>query len=155
MTTIEDLISELEDMLESSLRLPMSGGKVLVKVKDIQRTLEDIRLNLPQEIVSAQKIMSDRNHIIEQAKNEAETMIRISEEKIKAMVEKSEIVKAAQNTAQQIVKDAKEKSKEMKDSANEYVEEMMKRLDQTMSANLAEIKKARQMLRPSSDDFNN
>ena len=84
--SIENLINEMEDMLENSWGLPMSGGRVVLNAKTIRKILEDIRLALPQEMVQAQKIISERNRVIESAKNEAETMIKLSEEKIKLMV---------------------------------------------------------------------
>ncbi len=144
--SIENLIREMEDILENSWGLPMSGGRVVLNSKNIRKILEDIRLALPQEIVQAQKIINERNRIIEGAKNEAEAMIKLSEEKIKMMVSQSEIVKSAQIAADNILADAKSKAEEIKKSSNEYVTEMMKRLDESVTQNLVEIRKARQAL---------
>jgi cell division septum initiation protein DivIVA len=148
---IENLIDELEDTLDVSWHLPLSGGRAVVDSKDVRRILEDIRLKLPKEIVQARKIVDDRMKIIEDARAEVDTMIKVSEEKVKAIISKSEIVKNAQISANSIIADATAKSKEMKSSANEYVDEMMKQLDQIVASSLAEIRKARQMLR--SSDF--
>lgn len=147
--SIEDLINEMEDMLENSWGLPMSGGRVVLNAKNLRKILEDIRLGLPQEIVQAQKIIKERNRIIENAKADSEAMFKVSEEKIKNMVSQTEIVKAARVEADEIVNDATAKSKEIKKSANEYVEELMKRLDETITQNLVEIRKARQSLQSS------
>jgi len=114
--------------------------------KELRKILEDIRLALPQEIVQAQKIINERNRIIEGAKTEAETMIKLSEEKIKLMVSQSEIVKAAQASADSIVNDAKSKAQEIKKSSSEYAVDMMKRLDESVTQSLVEIRKARQAL---------
>ena len=144
--SIENLITELEDMLENSWGLPMSGGRVVLNSKNIRKILEDIRLALPQEIVQAQKIINERNRVIESAKTEAETMIKLSEEKIKLMVSQSEIVKAAQASAENILNDAKSKAQEIKKSAGEYAGDMMKKLDESVTQGLVEIRKARQAL---------
>ncbi|MDO4200340.1 MAG: ATPase [Clostridia bacterium] len=144
--SIENLINEMEDMLENSWGLPMSGGRVVLNSKNIRKILEDIRLALPQEIVQAQKIINERNRIIEGAKSDAETMIKLSEEKIKVMVSQSEIVKAAQASADEILNDAQTKAKEIKKSASEYAGEMMKRMDESVTQGLLEIRKARQAL---------
>lgn len=148
---IENLIDELEDIIDVSWHLPLSGGRAVIDANDIRRTLEDIRLKLPKEILQARKIVDDRTKIIEDAKAESETMIKVSEERVKAMVNKSEIVRNAQMSANSIIAEATAKAKEIKSSANEYVEEIMKQLDQVVASNLAEIRKARQMLR--STDF--
>ena len=73
-------------------------------------------------------------------------MIKLSEEKIKLMVSQSEIVKAAQTAADNILNDAKSKAQEIKKSAAEYAGDMMKRLDESVTQNLVEIRKARQAL---------
>lgn len=143
---IENLMEELEDILEASWHLPLSGGKAMVDTNEIKRILEDIRLAMPREIVQARKIVDERNKILDNAQNEIDTMMKISEEKIKSMVSKSEIVKSAQNSADNIISEATAKAKEIKNSANEYVCNMMKQLDDTVTSNLAEIRKARQML---------
>ncbi|MBR2734563.1 MAG: ATPase, partial [Clostridia bacterium] len=63
MMSIENLITEMEDMLENSWGLPMSGGRVVLNSKDIRKILDDIRLALPQEVVQAQKIINERNRV--------------------------------------------------------------------------------------------
>ena len=143
---IEKLLDELEDVLEASWRLPMSGGRSVVDTNDVKRILEDMRLKLPKEIVQAGKIIKERSQIFESAKNEVETMMKISEEKIKVMVSKSEVVKKAEATAENIILEANLKAKEIQKSANKYASDVMERLEQTLSANIAEIKKARQIL---------
>ncbi len=148
---IENLIDELEDVMEVSWHLPLSGGRAVINANEVRRILEDIRLKLPKEIIQARKIVDDRTKIIEDARAESETIMKVSEERVKAMVSKSEIVRNAQMSANNIIAEATAKAKEMKNSANEYVEEIMKQLDQIITSNLSEIRKARQMLR--SADF--
>ena len=143
---IENLMDELEDTIDASWHLPMSGGKAILDSKEVRRILEDIRLRLPKEMVQAKKIVEDRSKIIEDAKAEVETMLKISEERARAIISQSEIVKNAQLSANNIITEAAAKAKEMKNSANEYVEEIMKQLDQVITANLSEVRKARQML---------
>lgn len=143
---IENLMDELEDILEASWHLPLSGGKAMVDTSEVKRILEDIRLAMPKEIVQARKIVDERNMILDKAQNEIDAMMKVSEEKIKNMVSKSEIVKSAQASAGNIISEANAKAKEIRNSANEYVNNMMKKIDDTVTANLAEIRKARQML---------
>lgn len=147
--SIENLMDDLEDIMEASWHLPMSGGKTVIDAGEIKRILEDIRLQLPKEILQARKIIEDRTKIIEDAKHEAQNIIKVSEEKIRAMIEKSEIVKNAQTSANNIISEATKQSKEMKLSANKYAQDVMKQLDEVVTSNLTEIRKARQMLQSS------
>ena len=148
---VESLMDELEDILEACWRLPMSGGRVVINSNEVKRIIEDLRLRLPKELVQAKKIVADRSQIIEDARLEAETMLKVSEEKVKIMVSKDELVRSAQIAANNIVGDAKSKAKELKTATNDYAEKTMQQLDQVVASALAEIRKARQSLR--SSDF--
>ena len=59
---IDNLMDELEDILEASWRLPLSGGKAMVDTSEVKRILEDIRLALPREVVQAKKIVDESYH---------------------------------------------------------------------------------------------
>lgn len=146
---IERLIDELEDILEVSWHLPMTGGKALINTNEVKRILEDIRLNLPSDIAQAKKIVDTRAKIIEDTHTEAANIMKASEEKIKILVSKSEMVKAAQVSAQNIISEAQAQAKEIRNSANKYTENIMKNLEEVMSMNLSEIKKAHQALKNS------
>ena len=86
MTSIEKLISGIEEELEAAWQLPMSGGKVLVDTKNIMKMINDVKENLPMEIVQAKKIVQDRSEIIDRARAEAETIMKTSEEKVKQLI---------------------------------------------------------------------
>ena len=146
---IERLIDELEDILEVSWHLPMTGGNALINTNEIKRILEDIRLNLPSDMAQAKKIVETRAKIIEHTHMEAANIMKASEEKVRALINKNEIVKAAQASAQNIVSEAQSQAKEIKNSANKYTENIMKNLEDAMAMNLSEIKKAHQALRNS------
>lgn len=146
---IERLIDELEDILEVSWHLPMTGGKALINTNEIKRILEDIRLNLPSDMAHAKKIVETRAKIIEDTHTEAANIMKASEEKVRALINKNEIVKAAQASAQNIISEAQSQAKEIKNSANKYTENIMKNLEDAMAMNLSEIKKAHQALRNS------
>lgn len=147
MTSIEKLIESIESELESAWQLPMFGGKVLVEVKEIKKLIEATKENLPMEIVQAKKIVQDRSNIIDKAREEAEMMIKGSENKIKELVNNNEIVKLAQEKAKEIVSQAESQSKSIRSSTDEYAANVMKELDETITGSLAEIRKVREMFK--------
>lgn len=151
--SIDKIIDDLYEILDGSWSLPLSGGKIIVDSKEIRCLLEDLRLKLPKELVQAKNIVKERSRILENAQEEAERLRRVSEEKIKAMVNQSEIVKNAQMAANKIISDAKLSSKEVKAAANQYVDNLMNEVDQTVTASLVELRKARQKLH-SVDNYN-
>ena len=143
---IEKLLNELEDMIEVSWHLPMSGGKSLLDAKEIQRIVEDLRLKLPKEIIQARKIIDEKEQMFENAKIEIEEMVEASKEKIQEMVNNSEITEKAKVLAGDIISDARSKANEIQQSANQYVDNVMKDLEKTMESKLSDIRKARTLL---------
>jgi hypothetical protein len=144
---IKDLIEEMYDVLEKGWRLPMSSGKVFVDGEDIRQILDDLKEEIPNEIQKAKTIVADRQHIIADAKREAETIIRVAEEKQKALVSQDEIVRQAQLKANELIANAQAKFKDMRKASNDYVEELMQRAEDSLSENLAEIRKTKQTLK--------
>ena len=145
--SIEDIIDGLEDLLDEAWHLPMSGGKIIVGAENIKRILEDLRLNLPKEIVQAKKIVADRNQIIEDTKNEAQSMTKAFQEKAKSLINRDEIVKNAQSAAKEIILDAKQKSRDLKLAANKYTEKLLQDVENSLNNKLSEIKKVKQSLK--------
>lgn len=140
MMDIEKLIENLENEVDSAWQLPMSGGKVLLDANEVRKTLDNIKESLPSEIVQAKKIVKDRFEILERAKNEAQNMLKVSEEKIREMVERNEIVKQAQIKAENIMKEANSKADMLKKTSEEYASNIVKNLDEIVSGYLEEIK---------------
>ena len=60
------------------------------------------------------------------------------------MVSQSEIVKAAEAQAKEILNNAKKKSMDMHKAANDYVDDIMRKTEECLVAQTAEVKKTRQ-----------
>ena len=85
--TVEDLIDELTDVLEKGWHLPFAGGKSFIDSEDAKQILDEIREAIPSEVRKAKAIVADRAQIISEAQREAETIVRVAEEKAKALAQ--------------------------------------------------------------------
>ncbi len=145
---VEDLILELQDMVNNAKAMPLSKDKkVLISGDRIFDILDEIEDNLPAEISYAKNVVADRDAIIAEAKRNAEDIIRQAEERRRIMVSENEITRAAEGQAKEIIADAKKKSAEMHKAANAYVEDIMRRTDESITGYAQEIRKARQNLK--------
>ena len=144
---VDELISELQDLVADAKTLPLSGGKVIVEAEKIYDILDEIQDTLPAEVRQAKNIVADRSQIIAEAKKEAEDIIRAAEERKKQMIEQSEVMREAKAEATELLNDVKAKAAEMRKAANDYVENVMKRTDDAITAQLTELRKTRQNLR--------
>ena len=144
---VDELISELQDLVADSKTLPLSGGKVIVDAEKIYDILDEIQDTLPAEVRQAKNIVADRSQIIAEAKKEADDIIRAAEERKKQMIEQSEVMREAKAESAELINAAKAKSAEIRKAANDYVENVMKRTDDAITAQLTELRKTRQNLR--------
>ena len=142
---IEELLEQFDEVLDGGIKIP--GKKTLVDVEKLRAVVDDIRLNIPNEIKQARGIVADRTDIITTAKREADGIIRNAEDRAKAIVAQEEIVKMAQEKATEIIANAQTKSKEMRRAAQDFVDDIMRRADEGLTANLGEIRKTRAALK--------
>ena len=149
---IEECLNELEEILDESWNLPLFKGKVFVDVERIKENFEKIRESLPDEIRQAKAIVADRTQIIEDAKTESSTIIKVAQEKAKNILSHDELVKRAEETSESIISEAKIKARDMKKAANEYVEELMKKTDDVLMNSITELRQARKDLRNSAQN---
>lgn len=143
--TVEELLEQFDEVLDSGIKIP--GKKTVVDIEQLRAVIDDIRLNIPGEIKQARGIVADRADIITTAKREADGIIRSAEERAKAMVAQEEITKLAQEKAAEIIANAQAKSREMKKAAQDFVDDLMRRADEGLTANLGEIRKTRAALK--------
>lgn len=139
--SIEELLEQFDEALDSGMKMP--GKRVVVNAENLRAVIDDIRLNIPSEIKQARGIVADRSDIITNAKREADSIIRGAEERAKAMVSQEEITKLAKEKATEIIADAQAKSRAMRKAAQDFVDEIMKRADEGLTANLSEVRKTR------------
>lgn len=144
---LEMLIDELQEIVDSAFKMPLSGGKKVVNAERIQEIVEEMRTNMPQEVRQAKIIAADRSNILSKSKQEAETIVQQAEERAKSMVERSEITRQAHQRAAEIIAKANSDADKIRQAANVYIDSIMKKADDELSANLATLKKARQSLK--------
>ena len=127
---VNELLDTIEDALEESAGMPLSGGKRIVDVEQIRDYLDEVRSNLPVELRQAQSIVSDRAQLIESANAQAQA-----------------IVKAAQQRASEIVSAAQTEARTVRQTVTDYCDNMLKTTEETMAENAAQVKSVRANLR--------
>ena len=144
---VNELLDTIEDTLEESTSMPLSGGKRLVDVEKVRDYLDDIRANLPGELRQAQQIVNDRAQIVDTANAQAQAIVKKAEERARILVSDAEIVKAAQQRAAQIPAAAQSESRTLRQTVTDYCDNMLKTTEETMVENAAQVKNVRANLR--------
>lgn len=146
---VNELLDTIEDALEESAGVPLSGGKRIVDVGQIRDYLDEVRVNLPVELRQAQSIVSDRGQLIDSANAQAQAIIRKAEDRARVLVSEAEIVKAAQQRASEILSAAQSEARALRQSTTDYCDNMLKTTEETMAENAAQVRSLRANLRQS------
>ncbi len=144
---VNELLDTIEDTLEEGASIPLSGGKRVVDVDKIRDYLDEIRLNLPGEIRQAKSIVNDRGQILEDAKKEADVIVKKAEERAAILVSDQEILKLAEQRAAEVMTNAQTEARNMRQTVTDYCENMLKNTEETMIANASQVKTVRTNLR--------
>ena len=72
---IEQLIDEIEEYIDSCKHQPLSNTKIIVNKDEIDELLRELRMKTPDEIKRYQKIISNKEAILNDARAKAEALI--------------------------------------------------------------------------------
>lgn len=117
MSRIEQLIAEIEEYIDSCKPQPFSNNKILVNREELEELLVELRLRVPDEIKQYQKIISNQDAILSDARTQADAMIREATAHTNEMVNDHEIVQQAYTAANQIVEEANMQAQNILDAA--------------------------------------
>ena len=144
---VHEILDRMDDLMDGAPSLPLSGGKCVVNSERMRELIDELRLNLPQEIKQAKMIVSDRKAILEDAKREAESVVKVAEERARRLVDENEITKKAKERATEIMTTAQSQARELKRAANEFSENVLKTAEQGLTESLNQVRTAKSALR--------
>lgn len=145
--SIESMLEALEELLEEGVGVPLSGGKRLVDVEQARDIIDDIRINMPQEILQAKAIVQDKAQIMAKANREAEEIVRRAEERARHLVDQQEIVFKANEKAKEITQTAQTQATQLKTTVTDYCNSILTQTQEQMQKNLGEIKLIKENLK--------
>lgn len=117
MSRIEQLIGEIEEYIDSCKFQPLSNTKIVVNKEELEELLVELRLRIPDEIKKYQKIISNQDVILGEARAQADAMIQEANVHTNELVNEHEIMQRAYGAANQIVEEAQMQAQGIIDSA--------------------------------------
>lgn len=127
--TILDYLDEIDDVLENSKAVPFSNNRVAVDRIRLTEILEDIRLNLPGEIEKAQRIVTDHERIVEDARRKAAGIIEDARLETSKLADEHEIAEMAYRRADQIINAAQRDAREIRQNAIGYADGLLQKAE--------------------------
>ncbi len=137
---IEQLIDEIEEYIESCKPKFMSSTEIIVNKDEIDELIRELRMKTPDEIKRYQKIISNKEAILNDARAKAEALINeatvhtnelINEHEImqQAYAQANEVVTMATRQAQDILDNATIEANNVRTAAMQYMDDMLAHLE--------------------------
>ena len=136
---IEQIIEEIEEYIDNCKYQPLSNSKIIVNKDEIDDLLRELRQKTPEEIKRYQKIISNKEAILNDAREKAQALINeatehttelINEHEImqRAYAEANSIIEQANAQAQQIVDNAVTEANNIRQGSVQYTDDMLRSL---------------------------
>ena len=146
--SLMDYLDELEELVESSKSVPFSN-KVGIEKEKVFDIVRDIRLNLPNELRQAQRILDDRDKIINDAKIKASSIIDDAENTAQFMVSTHEVYKAASEQADELMETTRQSARDMRLNAMDYADDLLSKTESMIREAMINMDQQHQMM----DDY--
>ena len=116
---IEQIIDDIDEFIESCKFQPLSSTKIIVNKDEIDEYLRELRLKTPDEIKRYQKIISNKDAILEDVQSKADAIIADAQAKAQELVTQHEIMQKAYAQANDTINAANKQAQEILDSATQ------------------------------------
>ncbi len=143
---IDEILEEMDELLDKSTSVPFVSHKKIVDGERMRELINDVRLNLPHELKEAKKIEFDCQRILNEAKINADGIIRRAEERAEQICSQEAIIADARKKAVDILQNAQLKAGEVQKQAVLSVAQMLNEAEKTHQQSLDKIKKTKEGL---------
>ena len=117
MSRIEQMISDIESYIDNCKFQPLSNTKIIVNKEQLEDMLNELRLKTPEEVKKYQKILNNKDAIIADAKEQAETIVNAAQIRTEELINEHEIMQKAYAEANRVVEDAQTQAQAIIDQA--------------------------------------
>lgn len=137
------LLDYLTDEVQAAGKVPFSTNCMVDREK-ILNIINDIRRNLPEEMVAAADITKRQDQILDEAQQDARRIRDDAAQHADELVEQNEITQAAYERAREILDQAQRGAEETRLSANQYADDILSDMDAYISQQLNTIRITRE-----------
>ena len=125
---IIELLEYLQDVVDNSPKVPMSG-KVMLDKREILEVVDQIINYLPDQLKKAEWVMNEKERILNEAKKEYDSVKKETANMMRKNIENHNIVKEAKVRAEEIIASAQRDAKAIRLGSRDYSDEILSQLD--------------------------
>lgn len=117
MSKYEQILTEIEEFIDNCKRQKLSGVNIIVNKEQLEEYISELRMKTPEEIRKYQRIINNKEAIMNDAQARAEDMLQQAREETSELISEHEIMQQAYVQAQNLVDDASAQAQQILDNA--------------------------------------
>ena len=142
---IQFLVERLEALVVNARKLPMTS-QIILEQATVLDLIDQLRVAIPEEVRQARRINQESDRLLGKAREEAEQIIGAAQEQAALLLQDQSILRVAEAKAQELLDGAEGKSGETMRGADQYVADVLVRLESDLVKTLSIIKKSLEVL---------
>ncbi|HHY56323.1 MAG TPA: ATP synthase F0 subunit B [Chloroflexi bacterium] len=140
------MIDQLDALLESSRRVPMSSLR-MVDYNAARQVIERLRVNVPSSIIESERMLQERDRILEAAEAEAARVVEQAKRRAQEILSSDALVAAARQEAERIIIDSQRAAQQRRDEADRYAARVLEELAEKLGVISKQVDNGLELLR--------
>ena len=147
---IEQILKEITD----ARSVPLSRDGALVNRQEMITLLNELKKNLPQDILQANQILGQKEAIIEEGRIAGQNVIEQARGEANRLISQTEIVQSATQRANEILQQLDDELLKMRSETDQYIVALLANFEITLNQTLLAVRRGREKITGNSS-FNN
>jgi len=143
---VHDKLDEVIGVVENARSMPMSAS-CIVHRGELLGLLEELRELLPEEFRHAQLLLTDREAVVDEGRQEAARILAAAEAERDRLTSETEVYAEAVRAADRIRTEAREEAETMRGEVDDYVDTKLANFEVALDKTLTAVHRGREKLR--------
>jgi vacuolar-type H+-ATPase subunit H len=138
-------LAEIRQAVEQARSMPMSASAVVNRA-ELLELIDELKDGLATAFSQADKVISDRDSIIDDGRAEAERIVQDARNERDRIVSDTEVFRVAKRRADEVLEQARTESDELRKETDEYVDGKLANFEITLERTMEAVKRGRERL---------
>jgi vacuolar-type H+-ATPase subunit H len=138
-------LAEIRKTVEDARSMPMSASAVVNRA-DVLALLDELTDALTAAFTDAQKLMSDRDSLVDEGRSEAAHIVEDARNERERIVSDTEVFRVAKRQADEVLEHASTESEELRKEIDDYVDGKLATFEITLERTMEAVKRGRDRL---------
>ena len=145
MEDITQLIDELESEFAKGKNFLWSK-KSFVNLDKCEELIAELKQSLPSSLQEASYVLSQRDKIISQAKEQADKTLKEAEERAEQLVSENALIKKSETESAEMMENAEKRSNQLYNVTKDNIDKLLKSVEDYLLQNLHIVRSNREEL---------